>query len=239
MLFLLIILVGAGYAGMVWLRHRPSPPAAAARPLKQPASVAAKPSPSDETKNQTAARYVANVGAAYQQMIKRQGEVAAVSDPLRRAKSQLAEKRYDLAMASAKEAWTALKGIPKTASSPGTDTYVVVRGDTLWRIARDHSPTHQGPGWVAIWKANKGTVKNFDRIEVGMNLKIPQKRSQYAMRYWKPRPQVAGIKPPRPAPGSSPSTLTQLLFDEPPARAAVTASLQVPSQPMLAQAHYP
>jgi len=68
-----------------------------------------------------------------------------------------------------------------------TLTYEVTKGDTLWGIAQNHSPVHQGPGWVAIWKVNKKIVKDFDRIEVGTSLKIPSNPQDYAMRYWKPR----------------------------------------------------
>src|SRR6185437_83979 len=65
--------------------------------------------------------------------------------------------------------------------------YDVVKGDTLWTIARDHSPVRAGPGWVGIWKANRTTVKDFDRLEVGWSLQIPPDARAYRTAYWKPR----------------------------------------------------
>ncbi len=77
---------------------------------------------------------------------------------------------------------------PPLASAPGLEeTYEVVRGDTLWRIAAVHSPIHQGPGWVTIWRANQRTIKNFNRIEVGSTLHIPGEPRRYVMAYWQPR----------------------------------------------------
>jgi hypothetical protein len=78
------------------------------------------------------------------------------------------------------------KSVSKKARTPA-GRYTVSRGDTLWRIAAVHSPVRQGPGWVAIWKANRSTVKDFDRIEVGWNLQIPQRPQDYVTRFWKPR----------------------------------------------------
>jgi hypothetical protein len=68
-----------------------------------------------------------------------------------------------------------------------SERYEVAKGDTLWTIARDHSPVHQGAGWVTIWRTNKRTVKNFDRIEIGWNLTIPPEPRTYITAYWKPR----------------------------------------------------
>ncbi|HVO32829.1 MAG TPA: LysM domain-containing protein [Elusimicrobiota bacterium] len=65
--------------------------------------------------------------------------------------------------------------------------YEVVPGDTLWKIARDVSPVHQGPAWVVIWRANQRTVPNFNRLEVGWNLKIPAEPQRYVTAYWRPR----------------------------------------------------
>jgi hypothetical protein len=68
-----------------------------------------------------------------------------------------------------------------------SERYQVTKGDTLWTIARDHSPVHQGAGWVTIWRTNKHTVKNFDRIEIGWNLSIPPEPKTYITAYWRPR----------------------------------------------------
>ena len=99
----------------------------------------------------------------------------------------MAQGRYELARVSAKQAWIAMNTFSHPSKNASPDTYQVVRGDTLWRIAKDQSPVHQGPGWVTIWKANKQVVKNFDRLEVGWSLVIPQKPTQYATPFWKPR----------------------------------------------------
>ncbi len=153
-------------------------PVAPAATTSTPATI------SQEQKHQNAARIVANVGETYRALAKSSGEIPGIADPLRSAKNYLAVGNDELALSSANQAWTTLKNYRK---SDPLETYEVVRGDTLWRIARDHSPVRQGPGWVTIWKANKNTVKNFDRIDVGLNLKIPSQSAQYVTPYWKPR----------------------------------------------------
>lgn len=135
---------------------------------------------------QNARQSIAVVGEAYRPMIKQYGDIPPIATPLRAAKTFLEQNHYEEAVASARESWQALKDFrAKAATAPGM--YVVARGDTLWHIARAHSPVRQGPGWVAIWHANEGAVPNFNRIEVGTSLTIPQERSQYIMPYWKPR----------------------------------------------------
>jgi nucleoid-associated protein YgaU len=130
---------------------------------------------------------VANVGEAYRPLRQEFGDIPPISRPLHAAKDQLARGQDEEAFRLARESWQAVRKFKKNvASIPGV--YQVVRGDTLWQIARAHSPVKQGPGWVTIWKANKSVVPNFNRIEVGTHLKIPQKRSDYNMPYWQPRP---------------------------------------------------
>lgn len=133
-----------------------------------------------------ATQSVAVIGEAYQPLRRQFGDIPPISKPLRAAKRYLAGEQYELAMTSAQTSWKALKTFRQRVRSV-SQTYSVVRGDTLWHIARMYSPVRQGPGWVTIWKANKDLVGDFNRIEVGMNLKIPQKRSQYVMPFWKPR----------------------------------------------------
>lgn len=72
------------------------------------------------------------------------------------------------------------------ASVTAPDEYRVRAGDTLWAIARDKSPVRAGAGWVGIWKANQKMIRDFDRLEAGLNLLIPQTRHAYVTRFWKP-----------------------------------------------------
>ena len=129
---------------------------------------------------------VAIIGEAYKPLHDQYGDIPPIAGPLHEAKSYIASQQYDLAMSSAQESWKALKLFRAKAASVGVN-YHVVRGDTLWQIAQRHSPVKQGPAWVTIWKANKDLIKDFNRIEVGWDLKIPPKPSQYLLPYWKPR----------------------------------------------------
>jgi len=137
-------------------------------------------------KRESVARTIATIGEAYKALPRLSGEIPSIAQPLHLAKDYLASDHLDLAMVCARQAWTALKKFQPTKETLG-ESYEVVKGDTLWRIARDRSPVHQGPGWVTIWKANKRVVKDFNRIEVGWNLAIPDKPSQYVEPYWRPR----------------------------------------------------
>ncbi len=76
---------------------------------------------------------------------------------------------------------------PAPAASPAIDHYTVSKGDTLWAIARDHSPAQAGAAWVGIWKANKKLIKDFDNLEDGIELLIPQTRQAYVTMFWKPK----------------------------------------------------
>ena len=172
-------------------KRLPVVPAPASRPVTPPALSTAP------TEKQTVAQMIATVGEAYRALPKPSGEVPAVVHPLRAAKNYLASDELHLAMMCARQAWTALKNIHKTKEA-GAESYEVIKGDTLWRIARDHSPVHQGPGWVTIWRVNKRTIKDFNRIEVGWNLSIPDKPSQYIEPYWRPR-QLASARRGKPA----------------------------------------
>lgn len=205
----LITAAGAAGGGYYWwMNHpeaarlflRPKPTAQVQRPIvPAPRTVPSSPStslPAD------AAKLVAIVGEAYLPLHKTYGEIPAVAVPLRAAKNHMAGGEYPQAMAQARTAWEALKSARGRGTLP-PDTYVVVKGDTLWRIAAEHSPVRQGPGWVTIWKANKKLIKNFDRLETGWELTIPVQPRQYVTAYWKPKmtpSQPASAAAPRPAP---------------------------------------
>ncbi len=143
---------------------------------------------------------IAIVGEAYQPLRRRDGEIAQIADPLRAAKTYLAENKPEQSMESAKVAWKALKAYRNGERTPAAVTasiedrenpvpgvYTVTKGDTLWRIAVTQSPFHQGPGWVTIWKANKEQINDFDRVETGTQLHIPTDPKAYILPYWRPR----------------------------------------------------
>ena len=60
---------------------------------------------------------------------------------------------------------------PTPEPQPEVTTYVVVRGDSLWKIAK----THYGSGakWTIIYEANKDTIKNANQIWPGQVLVLP------------------------------------------------------------------
>lgn len=61
-----------------------------------------------------------------------------------------------------------------TLSQTPTDsgsTHVVVKGDTLFRLARRYYSDERR--WKDIWEANRGAVSNPDLILVGQKLVIP------------------------------------------------------------------
>ena len=51
-------------------------------------------------------------------------------------------------------------------------TYVVIKGDSLWKIAK--KLLGDGTQWKAIFEANSATVKDANRIYVGQTLNIPR-----------------------------------------------------------------
>lgn len=190
LLLLSFALIGAGYEGFVWWhRQRSAPePRIFPKPDISPAPVSPPAAEEPAVSGQACARTLAIVGEAYRALAEQSGNIPAIAVPLRSAKAAQAAGHYARAMVSAKEAWEAVKRYRKTAAS---GAYTVVKGDTLWAIARDHSPVRQGPAWVVIWRANQRLVKDFDRIETGWRLRIPLKRSMYITRYWKPRAPVS------------------------------------------------
>jgi nucleoid-associated protein YgaU len=187
-----VLLLVIGFVGLVgalkWMKVKDKPVEPAPSPVPAaftegaPAQEAAD--PADRLKRE-AARTAANVGALYQPLRKKYGDIPAVSQPLRTAKAQLAQGQHEQALASARIAGQAIKAFGGKIDKAGT-LYQVARGDTLWTIAAAYSPVRAGAGWVAIWKANKDLVTNFDRLEVGWTLAIPPQKADYVMPFWKP-----------------------------------------------------
>lgn len=57
--------------------------------------------------------------------------------------------------------------------TPQETTYVVKRGDTLWKIAKMPEHFGQGHRWYDIWKANEDKIEDFDHLVRGQTLTIP------------------------------------------------------------------
>ncbi len=60
---------------------------------------------------------------------------------------------------------------PEPAPEGDTETYVVVAGDSLWKIAQQYYGS--GAKWKVIYEANKATIKDANLIWVGQVLVIP------------------------------------------------------------------
>ncbi len=60
----------------------------------------------------------------------------------------------------------------EAAQRPETETYTVVAGDTLSRIAKRYYG--DAARWREIYDANRDLIQNPDLIHVGWELKIPQ-----------------------------------------------------------------
>lgn len=53
-----------------------------------------------------------------------------------------------------------------------TDEYKVARGDNLWRISlRKYG---DGFAWVKVWQANRGALRDPNKLEIGMKLVLPK-----------------------------------------------------------------
>lgn len=58
------------------------------------------------------------------------------------------------------------------AAKATEETYTVVGGDTLSKIAKRHYG--DASKWKAIYEANRDVIKNPDLIQIGWVLKLPQ-----------------------------------------------------------------
>jgi len=56
---------------------------------------------------------------------------------------------------------------------PTPVTYLVKKGDTLWKIAKMQEHFGLGHRWYDIWKANEDTLLDFDKIRSGQLITIP------------------------------------------------------------------
>jgi len=58
-----------------------------------------------------------------------------------------------------------------TGENPYTQWYEVQKGDTLWKIAKEHYG--DGSLYMDIFNANKDTLSDPDKIQIGQKLRIP------------------------------------------------------------------
>jgi LysM repeat protein len=65
---------------------------------------------------------------------------------------------------------TAPPPAPAKATS-GARTHTVKKGETLQKISQEHYGTTRR--WMQIFEANKSSLENPDRVQVGMKLQIP------------------------------------------------------------------
>jgi nucleoid-associated protein YgaU len=116
-----------------------------------------------------------------------------VADALARAREaldQAAGKGYDVSEASrtwaqaqnvfewaqglndfAKAESLAEEALAQIPSSPVGAVYVVRRGDNFWNISK--KLRGRGNQWVKIWRANEKAVPDFDALEAGQTLIVP------------------------------------------------------------------
>lgn len=60
----------------------------------------------------------------------------------------------------------------KTTAVINSDTYVVTRGDSLWKIAVQKYI--DGYQWTKIWQTNKNKLIDPNKLEIGMTLNLPK-----------------------------------------------------------------
>ena len=101
-----------------------------------------------------------------------------------------------------------LANLPKgsTKSGPGKKTEIVVKaGDTLWKIA-EHKDVY-GSGWLypLIYKANKGLIKDPNKLDAGIKLVIPRNVGPVQEEMAKEEAMTGQILDTSPLPGTVPT----------------------------------
>ena len=66
-------------------------------------------------------------------------------------------------------------------AAPASDTYLVVRGDSLWKISGKPDIYNNPYHWPLIYKANRDKIKDADLIYAGQELTIERGSSQEEM----------------------------------------------------------
>lgn len=64
------------------------------------------------------------------------------------------------------------ESMSRDEASAKTETYTVVAGDTLTKIAKHYYG--DATKWKPIWEANKSQIRNPDLIQIGQVLTIPK-----------------------------------------------------------------
>jgi hypothetical protein len=68
--------------------------------------------------------------------------------------------------------------VEETVSAPQNDTYLVVRGDSLWKISGKPDIYGNPYQWPLIYKANRDKIKDADLIYPGQELTIERGASE-------------------------------------------------------------
>ena len=127
---------------------------------------------------------------------------AGPSGPEVTAESKTAAQSAGSSDASATAANTEAKASAK-ASTIATTEYIVKKGDCLWWIAKYKDIYDDDFLWPIIYQANKGQIKNHNKIYPGQKLIIP--RDGFSMKDIKKARKKAGAKKPyTPPTGSKP-----------------------------------
>lgn len=93
-----------------------------------------------------------------------------------------------------------------TRSGPGKLKEVTVRpGDTLWKIAERKDV--YGSGWLypLIYKANQAAIKDPNRLDAGLKLKVPRDVPDAEVEMAKEEAMTGQILDASPAPGAKPT----------------------------------
>lgn len=123
------------------------------------------------------------------------GDPGTASDKVVTAESKTAAQSGAVASSEAK---TVAETVPVAITE-----YIVKKGDSLWMIAKYKDIYGDDFLWPIIYKANKGQIKNPNRIYPGQKLKIP--RDGFSMDDIKKARKKAGAKKPyTPPQGSKP-----------------------------------
>jgi len=110
-------------------------------------------------------------------------DVSLASLTIEQARDAYAREEYQQAWSLARQAIEEVQQAPRieavrrgeyTPSGGDTVYYTVQRGDTLWHIARLNRHYGLGSKWYDIWKANEGTIPDFDLIHPGQEILIPR-----------------------------------------------------------------
>ena len=98
----------------------------------------------------------------------------AETDSLRAMAAQL-EERVQAARAKGRGPSTALNEDTPTSSTHGdATTYVVKRGDSLWRISGLSGTLGRSAEWGRLYEANRSRIADPDLIYPGQELRIPR-----------------------------------------------------------------